>query len=179
MAETAPLSAQKLDIKRRFHRKSRKGCRNCRIRRVKVSMEPLRPLCLRCTVLYSSVLACAHCSLKQCDEIHPQCQKCRDYGVLCNFKRNVADMESLEEFNVRIGAASALAGAANASQRAQPARPLRPLICCGDETTGFELDRYSVGQLSRYKASTAASLETYMKSDLYDHKVLKLAFQVR
>ncbi|EMC91129.1 hypothetical protein BAUCODRAFT_134803 [Baudoinia panamericana UAMH 10762] len=41
--------------KRRAHKKSRGGCANCKIRRVK------------------------------CDEKHPECHKCQAYGVACNY----------------------------------------------------------------------------------------------
>ncbi|KAJ5806758.1 hypothetical protein N7474_010350 [Penicillium riverlandense] len=41
--------------KRRFHTKSRQGCGNCKLRRVK------------------------------CDETRPQCQKCHSFGVWCNY----------------------------------------------------------------------------------------------
>ncbi|KAK4032523.1 hypothetical protein C8A01DRAFT_50699 [Parachaetomium inaequale] len=41
--------------KRKFHRKSRRGCSNCKLRRVK------------------------------CDETRPECKSCRSYGVLCNY----------------------------------------------------------------------------------------------
>ncbi|KAJ5084825.1 hypothetical protein NUU61_009404 [Penicillium alfredii] len=43
------------DRKRRVHAKSKRGCRNCKIRRVK------------------------------CDEAQPQCQKCVGFGVACNY----------------------------------------------------------------------------------------------
>ncbi|KAK3700108.1 hypothetical protein LTR37_016111 [Vermiconidia calcicola] len=47
--------------KRKTHRKSRKGCGNCKLRRVK------------------------------CDEAHPQCEKCIAYGVTCNYDGDATD----------------------------------------------------------------------------------------
>lgn len=52
--------------KRRSHRKSRNGCRNCRLRRVK------------------------------CDEKRPFCNKCSDYGISCNYNPSVPDLEPLQ-----------------------------------------------------------------------------------
>ncbi|KIW11072.1 hypothetical protein PV08_10371 [Exophiala spinifera] len=45
------------------HRKSRKGCRNCKIRKVK------------------------------CDETRPRCDKCDKYGILCNYDLSNADLQ--------------------------------------------------------------------------------------
>ncbi|KAG0645222.1 Sterol regulatory element-binding ECM22 [Hyphodiscus hymeniophilus] len=49
--------------KRKAHKKSRRGCRNCKLRRVKA---------------------------KQCDEARPMCVKCTDYGVSCNYSDSKA-----------------------------------------------------------------------------------------
>lgn len=47
--------------KRKAHKKSRKGCGNCKLRRVK------------------------------CDETRPRCLKCENYGVQCNYDGEAAD----------------------------------------------------------------------------------------
>uniref|UniRef100_A0A093V972 Sterol regulatory element-binding protein ECM22 n=1 Tax=Talaromyces marneffei PM1 TaxID=1077442 RepID=A0A093V972_TALMA len=44
-------------------RRSRRGCRNCKLRKVK------------------------------CDELRPHCQGCRTYGVLCNYDANVPELQ--------------------------------------------------------------------------------------
>ncbi|KIY02543.1 uncharacterized protein Z520_01008 [Fonsecaea multimorphosa CBS 102226] len=49
--------------KRRAHKKSRLGCRNCKIRRVK------------------------------CNEVRPMCGKCLEYGVLCNYDPSIPDLQ--------------------------------------------------------------------------------------
>ncbi|KIV81990.1 hypothetical protein PV11_04134 [Exophiala sideris] len=48
---------------RKTHRKSRLGCRNCKIRRIK------------------------------CDETAPSCEKCLDFGVTCNYNSSVPDLQ--------------------------------------------------------------------------------------
>ncbi|KAK9350580.1 hypothetical protein V1523DRAFT_442517 [Lipomyces doorenjongii] len=53
--------------KREHRRKSRFGCRNCKLRKLK------------------------------CDETRPHCVRCCTYGVLCNFEFNVPDFQSLSE----------------------------------------------------------------------------------
>ncbi|KAJ5723148.1 hypothetical protein N7488_001183, partial [Penicillium malachiteum] len=48
-------------------RKSRYGCRNCKLRKVK------------------------------CDEARPHCLRCRTYGIQCNFNFNATDLQPLKE----------------------------------------------------------------------------------
>ncbi|KAJ1709234.1 hypothetical protein NYO67_8631 [Aspergillus flavus] len=52
---------------RKAHRKSRQGCRNCKLRRVK------------------------------CDEVQPSCQRCTAYGVLCNYGSDAPDLQMARE----------------------------------------------------------------------------------
>ncbi|KJK65818.1 GAL4-like ZnII2Cys6 or C6 zinc binuclear cluster DNA-binding domain protein [Aspergillus parasiticus SU-1] len=52
---------------RKAHQKSRKGCRNCKLRRVK------------------------------CDEVQPSCHQCTVYGVLCNYGPDTPDLQMARE----------------------------------------------------------------------------------
>ncbi|OGM48675.1 hypothetical protein ABOM_001980 [Aspergillus bombycis] len=52
---------------RKAHRKSRNGCRNCKLRRVK------------------------------CDEVQPACRRCSAYGVLCNYGSDAPDLQMARE----------------------------------------------------------------------------------
>lgn len=70
---------------RRAHRKSRAGCANCKIRRVKVRVvyraRSLKHyLGIRCAS--SSTLTFPRL---QCDEAKPKCKKCIAFGVSCNY----------------------------------------------------------------------------------------------
>jgi hypothetical protein len=51
--------------KRKAHKKSRNGCRNCKLRRIK------------------------------CSEARPGCFQCRDFGVLCNYDTAIPDLQAL------------------------------------------------------------------------------------
>lgn len=62
--------------KRRAHNKSRRGCRNCKLRRVK------------------------------CDETRPQCQKCSVYGVVCNYDPNTPDLQVASAHGLHFPAAA-------------------------------------------------------------------------
>lgn len=59
---------------RRPHTKSRKGCRECKRRKVKV-----------CSSVVTSPLAHTVLTCRQCDEIRPSCFNCTRYGVDCNY----------------------------------------------------------------------------------------------
>ena len=61
----APSDGEAATRKRKAHKKSRLGCRNCKLRRVK------------------------------CNEIQPMCDKCQDFGVMCNYDSTIPDLQPL------------------------------------------------------------------------------------
>ncbi|PWY73110.1 hypothetical protein BO94DRAFT_240223 [Aspergillus sclerotioniger CBS 115572] len=61
MASTGPRQKREAATRRR----SRFGCRNCKLRKLK------------------------------CDEGKPHCKRCRSYGVLCNFVSNISDLQPI------------------------------------------------------------------------------------
>jgi hypothetical protein len=67
-------------------RRSRQGCRNCKLRRVKVSAFSPLASSLRSFVLINYLHS-------QCDELRPHCQGCRSYGVLRNYDANVPKLQ--------------------------------------------------------------------------------------
>ncbi|RDL30234.1 uncharacterized protein BP5553_10512 [Venustampulla echinocandica] len=67
MASTCPTEFPE----RRTRRRSRFGCRNCKLRKLK------------------------------CDEGKPQCKRCGSFGVLCNFKPNTPDLQPVADDSVR------------------------------------------------------------------------------
>ncbi|KAF1844468.1 uncharacterized protein K460DRAFT_318061 [Cucurbitaria berberidis CBS 394.84] len=67
MDSTCPRQAQK----RKTLRRSRFGCRNCKLRKLK------------------------------CDEDKPQCQRCSLFGLLCNFTSNVPDLQPVADDSIR------------------------------------------------------------------------------
>lgn len=72
--------AETTQRKRKAHTKSRAGCGNCKIRRVKV-----RVVC-RAEFHRSSWDNVALTSARlQCDESKPKCKKCVAFGVSCNY----------------------------------------------------------------------------------------------
>lgn len=66
--------------KRKAHTKSRSGCGNCKIRRVKVRMD-----CSSGFYPYFRNTVTLTCVRLQCDEAKPKCKKCIAFGVSCNY----------------------------------------------------------------------------------------------
>ncbi|XXH04252.1 hypothetical protein Hte_010666 [Hypoxylon texense] len=67
MAPACPREARE----RRRMRRSRFGCRNCKLRKLK------------------------------CDESKPQCKRCSSFGVLCNFMPNIPDLQPVADDTIR------------------------------------------------------------------------------
>ncbi|KAL2131854.1 hypothetical protein VTI74DRAFT_4542 [Chaetomium olivicolor] len=71
MPSSAGRSEERASRKRKFHRKSRRGCGNCKLRRVKAS--------------------------DACDEAGPECENCTSYGVLCSYRSDAVDLRGPQE----------------------------------------------------------------------------------
>ena len=69
--------------RRKPHVKSRGGCGNCKLRRVKVCKRVLSPLPGRSSTEHSL----------QCDESKPMCNKCTAYNVSCSYGIGLADLQ--------------------------------------------------------------------------------------
>lgn len=67
----------------RTHRKSRQGCKNCKLRRVKVGRLPPFPALQRTSTK----------PRLQCDEGKPGCKRCTTFGVLCNYDSQHSDLQ--------------------------------------------------------------------------------------
>ncbi|KAK6603239.1 C6 finger domain-containing protein [Botrytis cinerea] len=121
--------------KRRVHKKSRKGCRNCKLRRVK------------------------------CDETRPHCLKCKDYGYACNYDSKIPDLELIYsetpttvESQIELGQSSWSINPTSSPQIASIPTTLEPLCVVGDDISSFELDRQSLRQLDRFQYATVLTV---------------------
>src|SRR2546423_1059040 len=93
MSVRLPSPAKDVNRNRRAHRKSRQGCGNCKLRRVKVSRYILQ---LRKRPLPESRM--------QCDESKPRCARCIAYGVACNYDPKSPDLQLSVDgaFNIKV-----------------------------------------------------------------------------
>lgn len=67
-------------IKRKSHRKSRNGCVRCKRRRIKVGFTQFS---LRTTI-----------KVHQCDETKPECTRCVDFGIVCDYNTTTSQQDS-------------------------------------------------------------------------------------
>ncbi|KAF7853911.1 hypothetical protein EAF04_010577 [Stromatinia cepivora] len=123
--------------KRRVHKKSRKGCRNCKLRRVK------------------------------CDETRPNCLKCRDYGYACNYDPRTPDLEmacsetsSTIKLPQQLGESSWPIIRTPISRKPNIPTTLEPPYTIGDDNSFCEMDRQSLYRLDRFRRRTVLSLGT-------------------
>ncbi|KAJ8059066.1 hypothetical protein OCU04_012043 [Sclerotinia nivalis] len=123
--------------KRRVHKKSRKGCRNCKLRKIK------------------------------CDETRPNCLKCRDYGYACNYDPRMPDLEmacsgtsSTIKLPQKLGESSSPITRTPISGKPNIPTTLEPPYTIGDGISFCELDRQSLYRLDRFRRRTVVSLGT-------------------
>ncbi|OAA55289.1 Zn(2)-C6 fungal-type DNA-binding domain protein [Niveomyces insectorum RCEF 264] len=122
--------------------KSRFGCRNCKLRKVK------------------------------CDELKPQCGKCRNYGVICNYGFNVPDLKPVSEERVKQDVAKCSrrpllrAGIAGSA------------VWIGEGPTYYTLDMYDLGLFHRLRHRTLDSLGGRAMMDIYEKHIFNKSFTV-
>ncbi|OHE92148.1 hypothetical protein CORC01_12551 [Colletotrichum orchidophilum] len=166
--------------KRRAHKKSRKGCGNCKLRRVK------------------------------CDETKPKCVKCVSYGVTCSYAPTSAATALSVEVAFKVDLSSTVTTTTTITTttptppqpkqrtcsapplqraapppRAQPPFPPRyvppPLPCTGSMESpdaAYQLTPTDVRLLERFQKRTILSLGTPRSRSIYEKKTLPIAFCV-
>jgi hypothetical protein len=75
---------------RRAKRRSRFGCRNCKLRKLKVGVDICVPQKYRSAD-----------RVFECDEGKPQCKRCTSFRILCNFAPNIPDLQPIADDSVR------------------------------------------------------------------------------
>ncbi|KAJ9143348.1 putative C6 finger domain protein [Pleurostoma richardsiae] len=132
--------------KRRAHTRSRKGCPNCRIRRVK------------------------------CDEGRPQCRRCRVYGVVCNYAADVTDLQASAEGHPSMELQEHRQSLALRKNAEAPIAPPSPAIIISDGSVTVTLEGQDMDLLSHYILRTLPSLGNHKMAKLYQTSVMRLAF---
>ncbi|KPM39419.1 hypothetical protein AK830_g7166 [Neonectria ditissima] len=127
---------------RRRYKKSRFGCRNCKLRRVK------------------------------CDESKPQCQRCKNYGVLCNFTPGAPDLET----PVAVSRYPRVEGANQLCLDSSLPRSLNLPAICTDGVNSFEMDAPCMTRLEQFRMRTLDSFSTEM-TKIWQHRVPYIAFR--
>jgi hypothetical protein len=150
-----------VERKRERRRKSRFGCRNCKLRKLKVgSHYPL-----------SKMIASTFFFWPQCDETRPYCARCRTYGVLCNFGLNVPDLQPLSEERAK--------QEITCRARLPSPRPaISNAIWADDGSTFLMLDSQDQDLFNRFRYRTIYSLGGSAMVDIYENHMLWASFTV-
>ncbi|KAJ5578239.1 uncharacterized protein N7459_007203 [Penicillium hispanicum] len=147
MTSNGSLLEQSSSRRRRAHTKSRRGCRNCKLRRVK------------------------------CDEGRPQCQKCLSFGVACNYNApHEADLEPTWQVGSPKDSFGSFAGQVVFSSN-PPSRSLLPVVVVGSGFDSFQLDAESIARLDRFRHRTVFTFAFTHALDIYQNDVMKLGIE--
>ena len=138
--------------KRKSHKKSRGGCYNCKLRRIK------------------------------CDETKPRCKKCDSFSVACNYDTKSSELELSVDGAFQVDMAPKkppvpLSVTTLAVLNAEPVR-LSALATTKDNPKPYHLTVDDLQALQRFKTRTVVTLGSCDASSLCRTEVLGLAFQV-
>ncbi|KAH8901706.1 hypothetical protein GQ53DRAFT_630977 [Thozetella sp. PMI_491] len=131
-------------------RRSRRGCRNCRLRKIK------------------------------CDETKPGCEKCASYGVRCNYQLGIPDLEAAPGHRPALHSTNhrQLAAPRAVSLTKRPLKTtITTAIVQGHSVVPFELDRDSIELLHRFRHRTILALGTPTLANIFEKDFLSMAHQ--
>ncbi|KAL1901101.1 hypothetical protein Sste5346_002168 [Sporothrix stenoceras] len=152
--------ATRTDTALHARRKSRFGCRNCKLRKVK------------------------------CDETRPYCTKCNKYGVLCNFSLTVPDLQPISEKSQglsrqpmsktdkkeTIASKNSLALQRYRRQSPPIQSTLNNSIWSSDGQTQYMLDNQDWILFTKFRNRTVHSLGGKSMVDIYENCMLEKCF---
>ncbi|KAJ5677008.1 uncharacterized protein N7477_002641 [Penicillium maclennaniae] len=135
--------------RRRAHTKSRRGCRNCKLRRVK------------------------------CDEGSPECQKCQAFGVNCDYSSpNTSDLQPTWQATPSQLNIEDACNQLDCRVKPVPSIR-NPIIMIGEGYGSFQLDSDSLARLDRFQHRTAFTFATGRVRELYQNDVIRIALALR
>ena len=152
--------------KRRAHKKSRRGCRNCKLRRIKVSH------------IVSSTSSTVN-RLLQCDETWPKCNRCTSFRVSCNYDPKAPDLQISID-----GTESSTKDPGKALCFNKVPSRMNVLSAClypalmSDKHPALQLDRDSWERLGRFEMRTVLTIGPITTSETYQKVTIKLAWAV-
>ena len=166
--------------KRRTHRKSRRGCRNCKLRRVKVRTHTSRLIYLLQLDIKERIIA--DITSYKCDEARPGCKKCSNFGVSCNYDDpNAPDLQTICH-SVTLGSpviglppksASSSMESCFSVAKMEVLNSLRPGLPClsDDGKSTILLDIECQGRLDRFISRTVLTVGTPHVSVIFQTEI--------
>jgi hypothetical protein len=169
---TVRLSSSGKDVSRklRAHRKSRQGCGNCKIRRVKVGRPP-----------HFSILQRTSTEPRlQCDESKPRCNRCTAFGVFCNYDCKYSDLQPSVDGAFNIETLQRFPCSLSQTIPSMIAPPLRQQSMGSLESNAlYQLGKQDLELLSKFQTRTVLTISTDKSLRIYQNEIIKLAFSVR
>ena len=170
MTGRLPLSEKDPGRKIKAHRKSRRGCGNCKLRRVKVGKLHLSESCEG--YMTNPYL--------QCDESKPQCQKCRSFGVLCSYDGQNSDLQSSFDRAANMGALQILPYALKQTVPSiiTPSLRLRSTGSSDGRDAIYDFQLRDLELLKKFQTRTVFTITTDQNLHLYQKESFQLAHSV-
>ena len=135
------------------HRKSRRGCRNCKLRKVK------------------------------CDERRPTCDKCDKYGILCNYDLRHDDLQlsstGASAIDMTILDLSPNSTSSNELHSSTSSRSHASASSCTEEAHDYRPTAQDLDTLGRFFARTIHTLGSSKSACIYHDVYSKLTESVR
>lgn len=132
--------------KRKAHKKSKLGCRNCKMRRVK------------------------------CDEARPECTHCLDFGVSCNYDPKVPDLQLRRGAAIYINAIGSASPSVHESMLSMINASDQRNRAVGKKADGpFRFDTQDLERLGRFQNRTVLTIGTKRTAEVYHATLIHLA----
>lgn len=139
--------------KRKAHRKSRSGCRNCKLRRVK------------------------------CAEERPSCEKCLQFGVLCNYAPNVPDLQPISAPAAVVDMSAEIERSPFSTR--EPVLDMMNLSLPGVSSASWRklamirFDEFDLARLDKFQRRTVLTMGNEHTTRLFQREMVPLAFSHR
>jgi hypothetical protein len=168
MTARLPSPEKEVNRKRRAHQKSRRGCGNCKLRRIKVGRYIFQP-CEDPTK-----------PRVKCDESKPACKRCIAFGVSCNYDPKSSNLQLSADgaFNIEIpqrlpcSPNQIILTMINASLSPQPMGPQ-------DINVVHQLGVQELELLSKFQTRTIFTIGSDKSSHVFQNVGIELACSVR
>lgn len=147
MTDGLPSSGKGVNRRLKAHRKSRRGCGNCKLRRVK------------------------------CDESKPRCKKCTTFGVFCNYDCQYSDLQLAVSGIANIETVQILPLSLKQTSPSiiAPSLKIQSTGLIESKKAIYDFGEQDLELLNKFRTRTVYTITTDQNLHLYQKETLKLA----
>lgn len=140
---------KELSTKQERHTKSKRGCRNCKLRKVK------------------------------CDETHPGCKNCMRYSVACNYNQNGPELQTTTELLYRADALSPSVSVCSVNETiAAMMNSSISFYEDSSRLTPYQFQVQDLSTLSRFQERTVLTISSSQVGCVYQRELIQLMTRV-